>query len=92
MEFSSVVHDGKINLPVELRNLFEDEPVKIVLTLEKKTQFSGNKQKLKSAFLKLQKVGLFDDIESPVKWQRSLRDEWEQNSLRFKCHYFNFKE
>jgi hypothetical protein len=37
MEFSSVVHDGKINLPVELRNLFEDEPVKIVLTLEKKT-------------------------------------------------------
>lgn len=77
MGFSSVVHDGKINLPEDIRSLFEDEPVKIVLTLERKTQYLKNKQKLKSAFLKLQKVDLFGNIESPVKWQRNLRDKWE---------------
>lgn len=72
-----VNENGKIELLTEIRLKKRQRALVTILDEEPKTPNESKKEKLFAAIKKAQEAKLFRDIESPVEWQRKLRDEWE---------------
>lgn len=76
LEFTTKIERGVIHLPKEFEE-YENAIAHVSITLETSEDLKAKKENLRKAFKKAQKAGLFAEIESPVEWQRKLRDEWE---------------
>ncbi|MCW5961361.1 MAG: hypothetical protein KIS76_14445 [Pyrinomonadaceae bacterium] len=76
VEFTTKIEHGVIRLPKEFEEL-DDQVAHVTLTLETAVDAKEKKERLFAAFKKAQEIGLFSEIEDPVKWQRELRNEWD---------------
>ena len=72
-----VSETGEISLLKEIRLEKPHRALVTILDEEPKESLESKKEKLFTAFEKLEKADIFSDIENPVEWQRKLRDEWE---------------
>lgn len=76
LEFTAKIERGVIHLPKEFED-YENAVARVMVTVETAEDTKAKKDRLLAAFKKAQEVGLFAEIENPVKWQRKLRDEWD---------------
>jgi hypothetical protein len=80
VEFDTHAKNGIIKIPDEYRNIADGEVRIIILKQEKKPETSIEHHRKMSELKKLLKQirdrNIFQSIDDPVKWQRSIRNEW----------------
>jgi len=76
IEFLSKVKNGAIKIPDNGNNL-EDNDVKVILTWKDKKEKNYDSKKILSLLSEVRKKNIFENIKSPERWQKSLRNEWK---------------
>jgi hypothetical protein len=78
VEFETHAKNGIIEIPEKYRAMVEGELKVIILKKEKKTKMSekGKITQLKKLLKQIREKNIFQTIDDPVEWQRTIRDEW----------------
>ncbi len=76
-EFSARIEHGSIKLPEEYGDTYENSYARIIVLTDEKDESLTNKNKMRLALQKMQKLKMFQNIENPLNWKKRLRDEWE---------------
>ncbi|MDX2303583.1 MAG: hypothetical protein NW226_12330 [Microscillaceae bacterium] len=74
--FDAVSNNGVIKIPENYQE-FLNASVKITLMKKPENTWEEKKLKLIQLFKKARELRIFESIENPSAWQRSIRDEWE---------------
>lgn len=78
VEFKTCAENGIIRIPEEYRKMAEGD-VKIIILKQDNIPGllgTGRHANIKRLLKKIQKKGIFQSIDNPVAWQRTIRDEW----------------
>jgi hypothetical protein len=79
IEFWGKIEDGVIRLPAEYLGKYTGLDAKILVMAKPNLDLDleDKKMRLKLAFAKISDRNIFQHISDPVRWQKSIRDEWE---------------
>lgn len=78
IEFKAKIRDGVIEIPQKYRKLANQLARIIILTDEDEPLNTvQDKESIQLILKELSTRKVFADIEDPVAWQRSIRDEWD---------------
>jgi hypothetical protein len=78
VEFETHVENGIIKIPEKYRQMAEGD-LKIIILKEEEKSNVPTKQKvanIKRLLKQIKGKNIFQDIENPGKWQKTIRDEW----------------
>ncbi|MEL7221128.1 MAG: hypothetical protein AAGJ93_07400 [Bacteroidota bacterium] len=76
LEFSSIIQEGVIRLPVEYGD-FNNQRAKVIVLLQPDEEPLLQRERLVAIFKEMENQTMFSDINDPVTWQKQLRNEWE---------------
>lgn len=78
VEFEGHVKNGVIKIPDEYRETLQGTLKIIILRKEDKnrTHLIRKRKGLKRVLSRIREKNIFNSIDSPVEWQKELRDEW----------------
>jgi hypothetical protein len=74
VEFSGKIEKGLIKVPDEYQNLEED--VRVIMLFEDAKKKVSKKDMFRDVIAEMKKVKMFESIEGPVLWQKTIRDEF----------------
>ncbi len=72
-----VSETGKISLLTEVRLKASRRALVTILDEEPKLPTLSQKEKLRAIFDQMRSVKMFRQIDDPITWQKTLRDEWD---------------
>ena len=80
VEFETQARNGMIKIPEEYRQLADGDLKIIILKHDKKPEPEISNQwknfHMKNLLMQIREKGIFQTIDDPVEWQRTIRDEW----------------
>lgn len=78
VEFETYAKNGMIEIPEEYRNMAEGQLKIILLKQDQKTRPSTieRNSNIKNLLKRIQEKNIFQSIDNPAEWQRTIRDEW----------------
>lgn len=75
IEFKADIKDGIIEIPAEYKSL-KNQVARVIILTEDKSE--TNPDSLESVLKAIQERKVFGEIDDPVRWQQSLREEWNE--------------
>ena len=82
VEFETIAENGIIRIPDEYIKMVDGDLKIIILKQETppKTEGVSNSFRIQKLLRHIRGKKFFHDIDNPVEWQRTIRDEWSQSS------------
>lgn len=68
---------GKVSLLTEVRLKANRRALVTILDEEPKFPTHSQKEELRAIFDQMRSVKMFRNIDDPITWQKTLRDEWD---------------
>jgi hypothetical protein len=75
VEFSGKIEKGLIKVPDEYQNI--DKEVRVIMLFDEAEKKVSKKDMLRDVISEMKKVKMFANIDDPLQWQKTIRNEWE---------------
>lgn len=84
VEFETSAKNGIIKVPEEYRKMVDGDLKIIILKEDKQPKINGgnNNSRIKKLLKQIREKNIFQEIDNPAEWQRTIRDEWSQSRPR----------
>ena len=75
VEFSGKIEKGLIKVPDEYQNI--DKEVRVIMLFDDAEKKVSKRDMFRDVIADMKKVKMFENIDNPLLWQKTIRNEWE---------------
>jgi hypothetical protein len=75
VEFSGKIEKGLIKVPDEYQNI--DKEVRVIMLFDDAETKVSKREMFRDVIADMKKVKMFENIDDPLLWQKTIRNEWE---------------
>jgi hypothetical protein len=75
VEFSGKIEKGLIKVPDEYQNI--DKEVRVIMLFDDAEKKVSKRDMFRDVIADMKKVKMFENIDDPLLWQKTIRNEWE---------------